>query len=60
MVLRWIRNALVLSLAALIARVVAERRSARDRSMPIPDGPLLIRGRPAGRYTSTFEPHGAL
>jgi hypothetical protein len=54
MVVRWIRKALVISLAALgvqygrmIARILlAELRPSRERLAPtgIPDGPLLIRG----------------
>jgi hypothetical protein len=60
MVVRWIRKALVLSLAALVARIlVAERSSTKAPCAPIPDGPLLIRGTPRVA-TTAFEPHGAL
>jgi hypothetical protein len=54
MVVRWVRKALVLSLAALgvqygrmIARILlAELRPSRERLAPTrtPDGPLVIRG----------------
>jgi hypothetical protein len=65
MVMRWIRKALVLALAALgvqygrmIARIlVAELRPSRERLAPrhIPDGPLLIRGTspPTARVVTT-------
>jgi len=66
MVKHWTRKALVLSLAALgvqfvrmIARIVTVRQPVARRPLPIPDGPLLIRGTP--RVVSpTLEPHGAL
>ena len=66
MVMRWVRHALVLFFAALsvqsvrvIARVVTGRRPVPRRPVPIPEGPLLIRGTP--RVVSpTFEPYGAL
>jgi hypothetical protein len=61
MVVRWIRNALVLSLAALgvqSVRMIA-RHVTDDPPAPIPDGPLLIRGTP--RVVSpALEPYGAL
>ncbi len=71
MVLRWTRKALVLSLAVLgvqyarfITRVLfAEMRPERRRLVPIPDGPLLVRGTaraPQRVVTTTLEAHGAL
>jgi hypothetical protein len=67
MVVRWIRNALVLAAAALglrYVRTIADRRPAprreRDR---IPDGPLIVNGgTPSTRRmtTTSLEPHGAL
>ena len=65
MVVRWVRKALVLALAALgvqygrmIARILfAELRPSRERLAPrsIPDGPLLIRGtsQPTARVVTT-------
>jgi hypothetical protein len=74
MVVRWIRKALVLALAALgvqygrmIARILfAELRPSRERLAPnrIPAGPLIVNGgtapTPRGRATTTLEPHGAI
>jgi hypothetical protein len=74
MVMRWIRKALVLSLAALgvqygrmIARVLlAELRPSRDRLTRnrIPTGPLIVNGgtvpTPRARPTTSLEPHGVL
>ena len=66
MVLRWIRNALVLSLAALgmqSVRMIARNGRAGRRPGParIPDGPLIVNGGTAPtRRASTLEPHGAL
>jgi hypothetical protein len=57
----WIRKALVFSIAALglqYLRVLAGRRP-EPRPVPIPDGPLLIRGTPRVVPTA-LEPHGAL
>jgi hypothetical protein len=74
MVVRWIRKALVLSLAALgvqygrmVARILlAELRPSRERLAPsrIPEGPSIVNGGTTpprrGQPNTTLEPHGAV